>query len=357
MVNSVTFSAVGDIALSHKYSTILNIKGADYPFEHVKGYFSQSDIVLANLEAPFCYSGKTYPLKCSLKAEPGYINGLKNAGISVVSLANNHILDYQEKAMYETIQLLNDNGIQSFGAGNNLEAARKPAIIERNGIKAGFLGYCDVVIDSPFYARENFRGISPFRIEYIRQDIQILRPKVDLLILSLHWGVENYSLPSPAQISIGHQLIELGVDLIIGHHPHVIQRVEKYKDAYIAYSLGNFIFSDIEWTWENPKGEKKISHVKLNKKNKESIIFTCTYNGKIKNADLLTTKINETLQVKVQSDRHEKIISTNEKRLLFDRFKWFLYLVFKKIQTYSNYYTRLINKIKYIFNFKNYEKN
>lgn len=296
---NLKFAAVGDIALSHHYDSLYHRWGPDYPFEHVRQLFKDYDIVLGNLEAPFSSGGETYPLKCSLKAHPKYINGLKRAGFSIFSLSNNHILDFQEKAFFDTITNLNDNNILYFGAGRNLAEARKPTIVTRKDISIGFLGYCDVTIDSPFFASESFRGISSFNIEEVEKDITDIINKVDIIIVSLHWGIENYLYPTPEQILSARKIVDFGAALVIGHHPHVLQGIEKYRNGYIAYSLGNFLFSEIYWTWINNDGIPTISKIRLNKRNRAGAILSVIVekNG-IKNIDLIPCFIANNLQVK-----------------------------------------------------------
>lgn len=344
MEEALTFAAVGDIALSHNYEELIKHKGPDYPFDHVRSFFWQKDIVFANLEGPLGISGKPYPLKCSLKAAPDYVKGLKNAGINVVSLANNHILDYREDAMYETMQLLEEHGILFFGAGSNLAEARRPAILEKKGIRVGFLGYCDVVIDSPFYAGPNERGVSPFVLEYVKQDIHALRPRVDLLALSLHWGMENFSLPLPEQIRMGRELIDSGADIILGHHPHVVQRLEQYKQGYIAYSLGNFLFSDIDWSWHNEKGERKQSRVVLSKRNKRSLILSFSFNGRIESMNGSNGRLNGNHQVKIIPAKPQKIVHADQSSMAWDRYKYFLYRSIGLLKKYSKPFERRIRK-------------
>lgn len=340
----LTFAAVGDVALSHQYQTILQEKGPDYPFAHVRSFLEQYDIVLANLEAPFTRTGKTYPLKCSLKADPDYVTGLKNAGINVVSLANNHILDYQVDAMYDTMHLLKQNGILFFGAGKNLSEARNPAVFEKNGASVGFLGYCDVTIDSPFYASTDERGIAPFNMQYVHEDIALLRPHVDFLVLSLHWGEENISVPSPRQLKMGRACIDAGADMIIGHHPHVVQRVEKYAKGYIAYSLGNFLFSDITWTWQNEKGENKTSYVALKPENRRSLIISCDFNKHgLNTVDLHSSVINENLQACINGEKQMRIKPESNRIIDLD---CLLFALHARLKTIKGQVKRLKGKIK-----------
>lgn len=305
MNSNLRIAAIGDIALTHDYDQLLLDKGSCYPFENVRNLLKDNDIIFGNLEAPISLLGKTYPLKCSLRTHPDYLTGIKNAGFNILSLANNHILDYGETAFFDTLDFLTENGIKWFGAGENLENARNPAILNINNIKIGFLGYCDVVIDSPFYASKNKRGIAPLKLEYVRQDISRLREQVDFIAISIHWGQENWSYPSPGQIQKAHKIIDYGANMILGHHPHVLQGIEEYRHGIIAYSLGNFIFSDIVWEWTNKAGNKADCLVKMTRKNRETgiLIMELTRQG-VCSHDLLPCHISENLQpIPVKYDR------------------------------------------------------
>ena len=166
-----------------------------------------------------------------------------------MNLANNHIMDYYSEGLMDTIALLDENNIFHVGAGNNLEEARKPAIIEKNGIKVGIIGYSDMAhyyfSGNPtikFSAEENEAGVAPLVEDYIMEDIQKLRPEVDLLLVSLHWGVEESFYIPPEQRDLAHRIIDAGADAILGHHPHQFQGIELYNGKPVIYSMGNFIF-------------------------------------------------------------------------------------------------------------------
>lgn len=272
--HEIRIAAVGDIALTHVYNDVLAGHGPHFPFNSVKPVLKSHDLVIGNLEGPLSTGGETYPMKCSLRADPAYIGGIKEAGFNVLSLANNHVLDYREGAFYETLELLDACGIAHTGAGRNLDEARKPCMVTVRGKTFGFLAYCDVEIDSPFYAGRDTRGIAPLNEEMVLEDIAQLKPDVDFVVLLLHWGMENYIYPTPGQVRLGRRFIDSGVHLILGHHPHVLQGYERYKSGHIFYSLGNFLFSPIEWSWENEKGEQKMSKVDLKRVNRESVIIS-----------------------------------------------------------------------------------
>ncbi len=236
--------AVGDIMLGRYIGKVMHARGDNYPFDQVRELFRKNDIVFGNLEsgiaknttAPF-FPKKPY----NFAASPAAAGALREAGFSVLGLANNHLLDFGPGEPALTRSLLHAQGLSSFGAGDNIREARQPAVLVRNGIRFGFLGY-GVAHSRAVYAQKNRSGIAPIVMDDIRKDIQALRSAVDVLVISLHWGIEYENTPSKKQREEAHQIIGWGADIIIGHHPHVMQGIEVYRNKVIAYSLGNFIF-------------------------------------------------------------------------------------------------------------------
>ncbi len=294
---------VGDIALTHSYDALYEAKGPHYPFERIRETLAGYDILIGNLEAPLCLGGEPYPFKVSLRTHPGYAAGMKDAGFTALSLANNHILDYREQAMYETMGSLDSQGVGWFGAGAGLEEANRPAIIERKGISLGVLSRCEVTIDSPFYASGTERGIAPLDLEELAHAIASLKGKVHIVAVSLHWGKEDWRYPSPDQVRTARGIIDMGADLVIGHHPHVLQGIERYRHGHIAYSLGNFLFSDLDWRWVNGEGEVVHAFMKLNRARRESAIFSADISETgIQRVSLTGCRTGKDLRVAVVDD-------------------------------------------------------
>jgi len=275
--DTITLAAVGDISLSHTYDALLRSKGPHFPFQAVRPLFDGKDLVCCNLEGPLSLKGSPYPLKCSLRGHPHYIQGLAQAGFNYCSLANNHILDYQDEALWETLDLLTQHGIGYSGVGANLDEAVNPFLFQAQGIRVALFSFCDVEIDSPFYATLEQRGIAPLDLDLAGSAFHVVQEEVDLLFVSLHWGIEHFRYPSPDQIRKGHALVDMGAHLILGHHPHVIQGMETYKNALICYSLGNFLFSDILWDWTTESGETRHTRVPLRRKHRESLVLEARF--------------------------------------------------------------------------------
>jgi len=169
---------------------------------------------------------------------------LANAGVRLVSLANNHTMDYGAEGLIQTISALDSAGILHAGAGNNLEQARQPAILEILGTKIALLAYSNI-LHGAGCAGEDKPGAVLFKKEWVLEDIERTRPNCDLLVVSLHWLGEDQSKPDVREKSWAHSFIDAGADLIIGHHSHVLATVELYSPGIIAYSLGNSVFDTI----------------------------------------------------------------------------------------------------------------
>jgi poly-gamma-glutamate capsule biosynthesis protein CapA/YwtB (metallophosphatase superfamily) len=245
--------AVGDILLGRGVGMRIerDQKGYIYPFELVAPILKTGDVIFANIEEPFTDSTHSLNpnMKYVLKNKMESFEAIKHAGINIVNLANNHILDYYEKGLFDTLELLDSNGIAHAGSGKNLEEARKPAIIEKNNTKIGMISYTDMaeyIYDGKpqisFAAGENKAGVAPRKMEYILEDIEKLRGEVDILMVSLHWGIEeSFEIPAE-QREFAYKIMDAGADIILGHHPHQFQGIEIYNGRPIIYSLGNFIF-------------------------------------------------------------------------------------------------------------------
>lgn len=238
---SIKIVAAGDLMLGSWAQDVIERNGWDYPFQHLDSIFSGTDIVFANLEAPFGRGDSAYPKAYTFRVSPDLVQVLSAARINVVSLANNHILDFGKKALKQTLEVLERSKIKYSGAGFNLKEARRPAILTIRGRRIAFASY-SLTFPSEFWATDSSAGTCfPFHT-FFYDDLQKFKKNYDLVIVSFHWGSELMTTPKKYQIQLAHRAIDSGADLILGHHPHVVQGIEIYKGKLIAYSLGNFIF-------------------------------------------------------------------------------------------------------------------
>ena len=241
-MESFSLVAAGDIMLGRGVGEKIAKRGAEFPFERVVGLLQKADLAFGNLESPIsslgsAAKGKEVTFRAALKA----ISGMRDAGIDVVSLANNHVMDYGSAALMETMDVLAHNGVVYVGAGANSAAARRPANLTIKGVKVSLLAYTyrfHMVVE----AQEQQPGAAIAIGEQIKADVQKAKEWADVVIVSFHWGWEYSDHPDKETRKLAHLTVEAGADLVIGHHPHVIQGVEMYKGSLICYSLGNFIF-------------------------------------------------------------------------------------------------------------------
>lgn len=249
-------------------------------FEQV-AWFTQADIVFGNLEGPVSDIGNNVGSKYSFRMDPNIISVLKNAGFTVVSFANNHVGDWNISAFTDTLQRLKSAEIGIVGAGDTKLQAEQPLIIEKSGVKIGFIGFSDVG-PNWMQAKETTPGIllasDPRRTEIITN----AKSQVDFLIISYHWG-DEYVPFNNRQKTLAESSVDAGADMIIGHHPHVIQDYTTYKDKLIFYSLGNFIFDQY---FSEPTMRGLIVSVTLDPETK-----------KLTDVELLTTQQDKTYRI------------------------------------------------------------
>jgi poly-gamma-glutamate capsule biosynthesis protein CapA/YwtB (metallophosphatase superfamily) len=243
LADEIVINAVGDVMLAGKWATTIRKNCYESSFSAVAAEFKMGDITIANLESPIAHSGSEYTEKrFRFRAEPGVAAALKRSGINLVTLANNHSMDFGGAALNETMAHLGSAGIAWIGAGVNLDEARKMALYTIKGKKIAFLGY-SLTQPTEFFAGRDRPGTTPGFEKIFVEDISRARQQADYVIVSFHWGTEGKSAVQPYQRVAAHKAIDAGADVIIGHHPHVLRGIERYKTGIVFYSLGNFTFA------------------------------------------------------------------------------------------------------------------
>ncbi|HEY5038905.1 MAG TPA: CapA family protein, partial [bacterium] len=201
----------------------------------------KSDIVFANLEGTASDKGKDGKSLYSFRMDPAVVPALAGAGISILSVANNHIGDFGQQAFTDTLERLKENEIRYTGGGMNSAETEQPAIIEKYGIKIGYLGFSDEGPDS-MQAGENKAGILSDNNPRFDEIIKNAGKQVDDLVVYFHFGDEYQEKHNARQEYLAHRAVDDGAKIVVGSSPHVAEDTEVYKESYIAYSLGNFIF-------------------------------------------------------------------------------------------------------------------
>jgi len=239
----IVINAVGDVMLAGRWASTIRKNGYDQPFRALEAELKAGDITIANLESPIARRGREFTnKKFRFRAEPEVADALRKSGINLVTLANNHTMDYGAPALMETMENLERTGVAWIGAGENLADARKMALYTIQGKKIAFLGY-SLTQPTEFFAGRNRPGTTPGFEKFFLEDIRRARQQADYVIVSFHWGTEGLSVIQPYQRTVAHKAIDAGADVIIGHHPHVLRGIERYKTGIVFYSLGNFTFA------------------------------------------------------------------------------------------------------------------
>jgi poly-gamma-glutamate synthesis protein (capsule biosynthesis protein) len=240
----VRLSFVGDVLLASTVETVMKRNGFDYPYREVLPLLQQPDMTIANFESPVTTRGTPQQKDYVYRTSPDALPPFKEAGFDLVTLANNHTLDYGQPSLLDTMSYMDKAGILRVGAGHNADEAFKPVIVNKNGIKIAFLGFSRVVPDNSWKAGSKTPGLADTYAEKRPLDeIRKAKAEADLVVVLVHWGIERNDKPEAYQTTLGHHYIDAGADLVIGSHPHVLQGLESYKGKWIAYSLGNFIFT------------------------------------------------------------------------------------------------------------------
>src|SRR2546430_2570626 len=213
--------------------------GADYPFAAVLPLLRQSAIVVGNLEGPFAEKARKLRRNFSYRVDPTLASALTRAGINILTLANNHLLDCGRSGVLETLDILAREGLAPLGAGVNEQEAHRPIIRQAGRWRIGLLGYywnrrTAATADKPASAMD-----PP---EALDADIRALRDRADRVVVIFHWGVPYLRDPSAEDRAKARLAIDLGADAVVGHHPHVIQPFEIYHGRPIFFSVGNFAF-------------------------------------------------------------------------------------------------------------------
>ncbi len=211
--------------------------------EGIRAEADAADVFMVNQEFPFTERGEAKSKEYTFRLPPARVNILKEMGVDIVTLANNHILDFGPEGITDSIAALDGAGILHVGAGEDLSGASRLETVEIRGKTVGFLGASRVYMDYSWAAGAGHPGVfSAYDPAPVVRAIEAAKEVCDYLVVYIHWGVEKETSPRDYQRAMGRQFIDAGADLVIGSHPHVLQEIEYYKDKPIVHSLGNFVF-------------------------------------------------------------------------------------------------------------------
>ncbi|HEX4230017.1 MAG TPA: CapA family protein [Bryobacteraceae bacterium] len=235
----------GDVMFSRQVRRdILASHDPAMPFRKVAPLMQAADIAFVNLETPFSDQGPYHDHGLIFHAAPEFIAGLQLAGVALVSTANNHARDCGPHGVTFTVNWLRAHGIQPVGSSDSAKATHRGVVLVRKGLRFGFLGY--TYDQSNGNWRDIDTRIAMVDDAVVRRDVQALRKRCDVVIVSMHNGIEYMPKPNAKQISFAHAAIDAGATLVVGHHPHVTEPVEWYHGGEIFYSLGNFVFDQYQ---------------------------------------------------------------------------------------------------------------
>ena len=290
---------MGDVMMARKVETsVKNNGGGDYSFifNKIEGYTRSADLAFANLESVISDTGSADPAKAlqgiAFRAKPEAINGLLSAGIDVVSMANNHTLDFSRSAMSDCFVRLKAAGISYVGAGDTFDEAYSAKIFTVKNTRIAYLAYTLVGDELAMRAQKSDAtsglnaqsGVAWYYSKYIYTGIKAVRSQADVVIVSIHFGTEYETAPSHLQDRFAHLAMDRQADIVIGHHPHVAQPVMVYQKGHLAYSLGNCVFD--QGDAETKKGlmfEVTVTNRKISAARVRNLLINQQYQPEIVN--------------------------------------------------------------------------
>ncbi len=236
----------GDTMMDGSVKDAIRRHGADYPFTQIKAEVSAADYAVLNLETSVTEAAdKDRNQRFNFKSEAGSLDGIKHAGFDMVSLGNNHVLDYKEKGLRDTLKNVEKAGLRHVGAGLDEEEAYRFETVRLNGATVKIGAVTRFMPTTAWKATDKKPGVaSAYEPEKILKAIRAASKEADYVLVFIHWGVENTTSPQPWQRKLAADMLDAGASAVVGSHPHVLQGFEFHKGKPIAYSIGNFLFPD-----------------------------------------------------------------------------------------------------------------
>lgn len=264
---NIKINAVGDVwfgdhpvCIGHGVRSLAKTKGNEHFFSDIKHHFTDGGINFCNLEGVLSDAGlqRNKLSSIEMRGAPQSVHSLTDCGFNVVSVANNHILQHGKVAFDDTLKVLEDNRIEFSGVDRNNTT---------NAVEFNVDGECVVLVSFSFHQESYFEGAPLYSYRdkdkqdlFLEEIVKIRNLYEGILICSIHWGAEFVTQPTPSQIQFAHKIVDAGVNIILGHHPHVVQGFERYNDSLICYSLGNFLFD----LWDEETKKTVIAKIEVN---------------------------------------------------------------------------------------------
>jgi poly-gamma-glutamate synthesis protein (capsule biosynthesis protein) len=240
-VRAISVVAGGDLLFDRGVRRHVQEKGLRSLLAGLRQPLSGADLALANLECPLTLRITPRPKQYVFRCDPEVAIELRNVGFHALSLANNHSIDQGRDGLLDTMAALEGAGLVPLGAGRSQREAHRHHLIMAGGMQVALLAYVAIIIEGvPFL--EDLPAAAQLQEETVAAEIAAARAEADIVIVTIHWGTEFRAEPSDEQRRLGRMLIDAGAELVLGHHPHVLQPVERYRGGVIAYSLGNLVF-------------------------------------------------------------------------------------------------------------------
>ena len=237
----------GDVMLGRRIAPRVRERPSSV-FRGVESAFDKADIVMVNLECTISTRGTPWQKQFRFRAPPVAAKVLHDAGVDIVSQANNHAVDYGWNAFADAQSYLAAQGVQVIGAGADKDLAHLPVVIDRNGLRVAFLGYLGVFTGQrgwsayDWEATDDHPGLALARLREISHDVRRAKELADVVVVYYHAGVEMDTTPTQFERNIARVALDAGASLVVGAHPHVLQTTSRQGHTLVAYSMGNFVF-------------------------------------------------------------------------------------------------------------------
>jgi len=261
---AVTLTVVGDIMLGRGVADVARAAGdPSAPLRPMSARLARADITVGNLESTLSDDGAPRQGDDSFTAPPAVLDGLRDAGFDVLGLANNHTGDFGMPALVETVRRVRASGIVPLGAGRDRRAAWRPVVLERGGVRVGFLGFN--AIGETYRAKPESPGAASLRMDprtgplraaelrRVQDRVRTLADRADVVVVLPHWGDQYTHQPVPDQRRVGRALLDAGATVVVGGHPHWVQDVQAHRGRFVVHSLGNFVF-DMDFMQQTQEG-------------------------------------------------------------------------------------------------------